>query len=80
MESDGEPQPSDGLLYAIEANEITFSGGRLSTLIGCADTGYVERIGQVLAGTVTYAIEGETLTLTASDGSSGVLFTARLGA
>ena len=80
VESDGEPQPSDGLLYEIEGNEITFSGGRLSTLIGCADTRYMERIEQVLAGTVTYAIEGETLTLTASDGSSGVVFTAQPGA
>ena len=80
VESDGEPSPSDGLLYEIEGNEITFSGDRLSTAIGCADTRYAERIEQVLAGTVTYAIEGETLTLTASDGSSGVVFTAQPGA
>jgi heat shock protein HslJ len=80
VESDGEPSPSDGLLYEIEGDEITFSGDRLSTAIGCADTRYVERIEQVLAGTVTYALEGETLTLTASNGSSGVVFIARPGA
>lgn len=71
----GDDVVVEGLRYALIDSTIEFSGPLVSTLIGCPDTTYETRVRHVLGDTVTYDIDGDILTLAASDGS-GVVFKA----
>ena len=65
-----------GKTYDVTADRITFTGTSVSTLIGCNEKDHRVRFHAVLTGTVTYVLDGSTLTLVDSD-NRRVRFEAR---
>lgn len=63
-----------GLTYEAVDDSIVFEGAVVGTMVRC-DGEYAERFHAVLDGTITWEIEGSTLTLVAADGR-GVTYTA----
>ncbi len=61
--------------YKVDGDKITF-GPISSTLMMCADTATGDQetaVLNTLTGTVTFVIDGDTLTLTSADGSSVII-------
>lgn len=68
-------EPTDGIHYEVTGDRISFSGSAVSTMMGCPDHDPARFYG-ILQGTVTWAIDGPRLTLTADDGT-GVMYRAK---
>ena len=73
VDSDGPPDPAEGLVYTITDDVIVFEGAPLSTLIACSGAEYEKRMRHVLSGSVRFRLGAAELTLIASDGSGVVL-------
>ena len=61
--------------YKVDGNKITF-GPISSTLMMCTDTAIGDQetaVLNTLTGTMTFVIDGDTLTLTSADGSSVIM-------
>lgn len=72
----GDGGVTEGLRHEVAGDRITFSGSPVSEMKACDDLAeYVERARAVLAGTVTWEIDADRLTLVAQDGR-GVTYRA----
>jgi heat shock protein HslJ len=71
-ESPGEP--TEGRRYEASGDRLVFGGERVTELQACPDLAeYTERFWAALTGTVTWAIDADTLTLVGEDGRSMTL-------
>lgn len=69
--------PSEGLRWDLDGDQLTFAGDPVSTAIGCEgpQAEHADRYRAVLAGTVTWTVDADRLTITAADGR-GVTYRA----
>lgn len=67
-EADGEP--TDGLAYTVDGDQITFSGAPVTTEIACPDID-TDAFWAVVSGTVTFDIDAARLTLSGDDRGLG---------
>lgn len=64
-------EPTDGLRYEVDGDQLTLSGTPVTTEVACPDlTEYVDRFWDVLTGTVTWSVDGDQLRLVGEDGRS----------
>jgi len=75
--TDDAGTPTDALRYEVDGDQLTFRGDPVSTLVACEGPAaeHAERYRAVLAGTVTWTVDADRLTITAPDGR-GVTYRA----
>lgn len=69
---------SGGGSYTVEGSNLTF-GPMMTTLMACPGTSQVDTFAQQLADVVSYALDGDTLTLTLTDGGTMTFASSEIG-